>query len=351
MKSLKLILSLILFLCSKKNIAQEDTVNTIKLNELVITATKTEKLINNTTIPIISLSREEISSTGYSNLSEIIAEQTGMTIMPTYSGGESVQLQGLESDYILILIDGFPVTGRIAGDLDVSRISLYDVEKIEIIKGGSSSLYGSEAMAGVINVITKKNEKEGLFPGIIYKYGSHNFHDLSTKIYFSKKNTKIAGNANYISSNGYDLVDFDDTQTVQPFNRISKAFYIENDLKKLGRTQVKIRNYIENKDETVFINEPGFNPKSRTNEYNIYLKYINKLQKKTSLFFEYYNTLFNNRESLLVNGSSQKYEFKQSISRYEMRLNNKINNNLSIDLGIGINQEFVDRTNFDNRIL
>ncbi len=349
MKSLKLILSLILFLCSKKNIAQEDTVNTIKLNELVITATKTEKLINNTTIPVISLSREEISSTGYSNLSEIIAEQTGMTIMPTYSGGESVQLQGIESDYILILIDGFPVTGRIAGDLDVSRISLYDVEKIEIIKGGSSSLYGSEAMAGVINVITKKNEKEGLFPGIIYKYGSHNFHDLSTKIYFSKKNTKIAGNANYISSDGYDLVDFDDTQTVQPFNRISKAFYIENDLKKLGRTQVKIRSYIENKDETVFINEPGFNPKSKTNEYNIYLKYINKLQKKTSLFFEYYNTLFNNRESLLVNGSSQKYEFKQSISRYELRLNNKINNNLSIDLGIGINQEYVDRTNFDKK--
>ena len=165
MKSLKLILSLILLLCSKKNIAQEDTLNTIKLNELVITATKTEKLINNTTIPIISLSREEISSTGYSNLSEIIAEQTGMTIMPTYSGGESVQLQGLESDYILILIDGFPVTGRIAGDLDVSRISLYDVEKIEIIKGGSSSLYGSEAMAGVINVITKKMTRRGYSQG------------------------------------------------------------------------------------------------------------------------------------------------------------------------------------------
>ena len=125
MKSLKLILSLILFLCSKKNIAQEDTVNTIKLNELVITATKTEKLINNTTIPIISLSREEISSTGYSNLSEIIAEQTGMTIMPTYSGGESVQLQGLESDYILILIDGFPVTGKPSIKIRIKWFSSY----------------------------------------------------------------------------------------------------------------------------------------------------------------------------------------------------------------------------------
>ena len=349
MKSLKLILSLILFLYSKKTLAQEDTINTIKLNELVITATKSEKLINNTTVPIISISRKEISSSGYSNLSEIIAEQTGMTIMPTYGGGESVQLQGLESDYVLILIDGFPITGRIAGDLDISRISLYDVEKIEIIKGSSSSLYGSEAMGGVINVITKKNEKEGLFTGVVYKYGSHNFHDLSNKIYFSKKNTEIKGNVNYISSKGYDLIDFDNTQTVQPFNRISKSLYIENDLKKLGRTQLKIRNYIENKDETVFINKSGFNPQSRTNEYNIYFKYINKIHKKTSLFFEYYNTLFNNKESLLVNGLSEKYKFKQSINRYELRLNHKLQNKLNFDLGIGINEEFIDRTNFDKK--
>ena len=349
MKSFKLILSVIFLFYSKENIAQLDSVNTIQLNEIIVTATKSKKLIDNTTIPTISISNEEISSSGYSSLGEIIAEQTGMTIMPTYSGGESVQLQGLDSDYVLILIDGFPITGRIAGDLDISRLSLYDVEKIEIIKGGSSSLYGSEAMAGVINIITKKNYKEGLFPGISYKYGSHDLHDISAKVLFSKRNIIAGGNLNYISSSGYDLIDTDDTQTVQPFNRFTNSVFIKNSEKKFGDIQVKARNYIENKDETVFITQSGSITKSKTNEYNIYLKYNNKLHKETSLFFELYNTLYNNNESLLVNDILQYYKFKQSIKRYELRLNNNDICNLNIDLGIGINQEFVDRTNFDEK--
>ena len=156
MKSFKLILSLIFLFCPKKIFSQKDTINTIQLNELVITATKSEKIFEEITIPIISLNNEEIILSGYSTLNEIITEQIGMTTVQMYGGGKSIQLQGLDSDYVLILIDGLPITGRIAGDLDLSRISLNDVEKIEIIKGGSSSLYGSEAMAGVVNVITKK---------------------------------------------------------------------------------------------------------------------------------------------------------------------------------------------------
>ncbi len=349
MKSFKLILSVIFLFCSKENIAQLDSVNTIQLNEIIITATKSEKLIDDTTIPTISISNKEISSSGYTSLGEIIAEQTGMTIMPTYSGGESVQLQGLDSDYVLILIDGFPITGRVAGDLDISRLSLYDVEKIEIIKGGSSSLYGSEAMAGVINVVTKKNYKEGLFPGISYKYGSHDLHDISANIFFSKNNIKAGGNLNYISSSGYDLIDTDDTQTVQPFNRITNSVFIKTSQKKLGNIEVKARNYIENKDETVFITQSGSRAKSKINEYNIYFKYKNKLHKETSLFFEYYNTLYGNEESLLVNDIFQYYEFNQSVKRYELRLNNNDIRNLNIDIGIGINKEFVDRTNFEEK--
>ena len=349
MKSFKLILSLIFLFCPKKIFSQKDTINTIQLNELVITATKSEKIFEEITIPIISLNNEEIILSGYSTLNEIITEQIGMTTVQMYGGGKSIQLQGLDSDYVLILIDGLPITGRIAGDLDLSRISLNDVEKIEIIKGGSSSLYGSEAMAGVVNVITKKNYEEGLYPGFTYKYGSHKLHEIGSKVYLSKKHIKAGGNINYLRSNGYDLVDNDDTQTVQPFNRLSNSLYIEALQKNIGNIQLKIRNYLENKDETVFITKEGINPKSKTNEYNIFLKYNNKLFEKTSLFVEYYNTLFSNKETLLTNESYTNYNFNQSINKYELRLKNNSIDNINIDLGVGFNQEFVDRTNFDKK--
>ena len=64
-------------------------------------------------------------------------------------------MQGLDSQYTLILIDNQPIVGRSAGTLDLDRISVGNIQQIEIVRGASSSLYGNEALAGVINIITK----------------------------------------------------------------------------------------------------------------------------------------------------------------------------------------------------
>ena len=74
--------------------------------------------------------------------------------MQNFIGGEGVQMQGLDSEYTLVLIDGVPLIGRSAGTLDLSRLSVGNIKQIEIVKGASSSLYGSEALGGVINIIT-----------------------------------------------------------------------------------------------------------------------------------------------------------------------------------------------------
>ena len=70
-------------------------------------------------------------------------------------------MQGLDAAYTVILIDGMPVIGRSFGTLDLNRISLSNIERIEIIKGASSSLYGSHALGGVINLITEQNVNSG----------------------------------------------------------------------------------------------------------------------------------------------------------------------------------------------
>ena len=71
-------------------------------------------------------------------------------------------MQGLSSDYIQVLIDGVPIIGRLSGNLNLDRLNLNNIQRIEIVKGPSSSLFGSAAIGGVINLITKKDFKNKL---------------------------------------------------------------------------------------------------------------------------------------------------------------------------------------------
>jgi outer membrane receptor for ferrienterochelin and colicins len=120
-------------------------------------------------------------------LNEILAEQTGLTIVTDH--GKGIQMQGFSPEYTMIMIDGEPVIGRTSGTLELSRIATTNIDKIEIVKGPSSSLYGSEAMAGVINIITQK-QKDGFSSSLSARYGTNNNADLSIESGF-RKNTSL----------------------------------------------------------------------------------------------------------------------------------------------------------------
>ena len=133
----------------------ESTTDIFNLDEVVITGTKTERRLKNTPVITEIITRSEIAATGAENIGEALEHRVGVVVNRD-AHGDGVQLQGLDSDYILILLDGEPQVGRIAGKLDLARISVENVERIEIVKGASSALFGSAAMGGVINVITRK---------------------------------------------------------------------------------------------------------------------------------------------------------------------------------------------------
>ena len=88
--------------------------------------------------------------------------------------GSQMQLNGLGNSYILILIDGKRIHGDVGGENDLGLIDPHNIEKIEIVKGAQSALYGSDAMAGVVNIITKKHTEKGVFVDNSTRYGSHN---------------------------------------------------------------------------------------------------------------------------------------------------------------------------------
>jgi outer membrane receptor for ferrienterochelin and colicins len=126
-----------------------------QMGEVVVTGTKTERRLKDTPVITEVITRSEIEATGAENIGEVLEHRVGI-VVDRDAHGDGVQLQGLDSDYILILLDGEPQVGRIAGKLDLARIAVENVERIEVVKGASSALFGSAAMGGVINVITRK---------------------------------------------------------------------------------------------------------------------------------------------------------------------------------------------------
>lgn len=127
-----------------------------------------------TPMPSTVMSRKQIEMMGSRRLDEVLKEQTGLAIVNDIGSGAravGLQLQGFDSGYTMIMIDGQPMTGRNSGNFDLSRITVANIERIEIIKGASSCLFGSEALAGVVNIVTRQNisQSQGLAS---LRYGS-----------------------------------------------------------------------------------------------------------------------------------------------------------------------------------
>lgn len=124
-----------------------------KLDDVVITATKTQNSIKDVTTAVQVIGKEEIENSGASSLGEILNNNASIYVSPR---GTSYKIRGMEHSDTLILIDGKRVIGEFSKSFELQRISAGMIEKIEILKGSSSLLYGSDAMGGVINIITKK---------------------------------------------------------------------------------------------------------------------------------------------------------------------------------------------------
>lgn len=166
----KIITAVCLLITASPLVAQQDTLFSKELSEVVVTATRTERKLGNVAVPVSIINQQTIRQAGTQRLKDILQEQSGLFI--TNGFGAGVQMQGFNPDYTLILVDGEPVVGRTAGVLDLNRIAAGNIKKIEIVKGPSSSLYGSEAMAGVVNIITDKSAATKLEAGIRYGFGN-----------------------------------------------------------------------------------------------------------------------------------------------------------------------------------
>jgi len=146
------------FLISTVLPAQENQDDAIELQEVVISATKTEQEILDVPQHVTVISGEEIEKSGATGISELLGDKTGIVINDYGPEGASqnVSMRGSTSAQVLILVDGVRMNNALSGGVDLSLIPVDNIERIEIVRGGSSALHGADAMGGVINIITKK---------------------------------------------------------------------------------------------------------------------------------------------------------------------------------------------------
>lgn len=144
-----------------------------ELQEVVITSTGTQHLLKNTPVQTEVISRKMLESYGGKSLEDILSGLTASFAFNEGDMGSQTQLNGLGNNYILIMIDGKRIHGDVGGENDLGLIDPHNIERIEIVKGAQSALYGSDAMAGVINIITKKHDTDGVLLENSTRYGSY----------------------------------------------------------------------------------------------------------------------------------------------------------------------------------
>lgn len=131
-----------------------------QLDEVVVTATKTSRILADVPVRTRVISAQEVQAMHANKLSDVLVHIAGLQVRKLHGKtGSGVWMQGFDANRVLVLIDGNPIIPSNGSSVDISQIAVGDIERIEIIKGAVSSLYGTSAMGGVINVITKQPKK------------------------------------------------------------------------------------------------------------------------------------------------------------------------------------------------
>ncbi len=144
---------------------------TVVLDQLVVTATMTSQKAEDAPASVTVVTQEDIAKSPVSSVSDLLRETAGVNNFSDANGRDEIQIRGLDGDYTVFLVDGKRVSSKSAfakgSDADLNSVPLSAIERIEVIRGPMSTLYGADAIGGVINIITKKPKKGEAWTGTV----------------------------------------------------------------------------------------------------------------------------------------------------------------------------------------
>jgi outer membrane receptor for ferrienterochelin and colicins len=178
------------------------------LDEVVVTGSIKPQSADKSIYNIKVIDRRIIEEKAANNLKDILSNQVNMSISQDPALGSSLRIKGLTGNNVKILIDGVPVIGRMGGNIDLSQLNLYNIDHIEMVEGPMSVIYGSDALAGAINIITKENKTSnlGLSTNAYYETaGTYNF-DANVNFRRKKHSFSLSGSRNYFGGFSTDTL-------------------------------------------------------------------------------------------------------------------------------------------------
>ncbi|TYR34134.1 TonB-dependent receptor [Sphingobacterium phlebotomi] len=306
----------------------------------------------NAAMPVTVITRREIELMGSRRLDEIMKEQTGVAVVNDIASGSraiGVQVQGFSSNYVMILIDGQPMLGRNNGNFDLSRISVTNVERIEIIKGASSCLYGSDALGGAINIITRHGAITPQTHASLL-YGSLNTVDATVEAEtpFANQRGSVVVSGNYYKTDGFntDSKYMIGGTTIPPYSNYSFQGRSRYRLSKNGTIGFTAR-YTEGNSEMVnmwsdeWVNED----KQTDRDLNLSASYDHNFVNGIRSMSRYYFTRYENEmranwinQNALIGAE----KFGQQVHRIEQQFAYAPFSTLQLTGGIGGSLEVMD---------
>lgn len=190
------------FIClsvSPSVLAEEST----QLEQVVVTADRKARTVDETLTPVTVITRKDIEKYQATDVADVLRRVPGVNIVNSGGVGKvtSVFMRGTNSSHVLVLVDGVKIGSATLGNIAFADLSVDQVERIEVVRGPRSSLYGSEAIGGVIQIFTRKGG-EGFQPEISLSVGSHNTQKAHVNLAGGDKNTWYNLNAGTEKTDG-----------------------------------------------------------------------------------------------------------------------------------------------------
>lgn len=226
---------------------------------IVVTGSRAERPLTESTVATEVITRADIEASGATTVAEVLEEHPGVEVYRALRGS-AVRMQGLDPTYVAVLVDGQRAIGRLDGAIDLERIPVQDIERIEIVKGASSALYGSDALAGVVNIITREPERP-IEARVEARYGSLDTLDLSAGLGFRTRGWHGQLSTGWHRGDGYDLSPEDVATTGDGFDhrRVAARVARATDRVELTATAEYLLRYLRGVDvragATVFDHE------------------------------------------------------------------------------------------------
>ncbi|BBM69285.1 TonB-dependent receptor plug domain-containing protein [Rhodothermus marinus] len=327
-----------------------DTTRAVPLPPVVITATRSMRAVSDVPVPVQLVPAEAIRRSGAARLSDVLAEQPGLLLFEDH--GTGLMIQGFEPDYTLLLLDGEPVIGRTAGTLDLKRFTVQGLDRIEIVRGPTSSLYGSEALAGVVNLIRHRPEAPmaTTLHARMERFGTY---QLGATSELRRNRLGATLLLDHYRTEGYDLAPEVFGPTAPALRDYTADAYLTWDLPRRSLLSLAFRRHQQQRRSAFALDGIPHDETYRQTDWSLHPRLQQQLTRRLRLDASLYLTGYETRTRMTRRQDGALYyadRFSQAYRKLELRLQQLLTDRQLLTLGGGAIEEALEGDRYAGRV-